>query len=516
MNRFRFKVRFEDRVGMVRDVAEVVSAHGANILSLEVRPGEMHIQIDHVPSQVLENILRRVGTVANVLEVAPVELLPHELAQQRLRAIFDAVEEGILVTDAAGTVALCNRKAQEILGMASSLVGTSLKDLGFPKEMLVWLALGRLSQQEALLSTPHGRLRCLVKSQPLVNEEAKPAGAMITIQKMSQVRRLVQSLTQPVMVTFDEIIYTSKRMAEVVNFAKAVARSDSTILIRGESGTGKELFARAIHMASPRRDNPFGVVNCAAIPDTLLESELFGYADGTFTGALKGGRQGLFEFAHQGTVFLDEIAEIPPYVQVKLLRVLQDGCVRRLGEMVETKVDVRVIAATSRNLEQMVAEGSFREDLFYRLNVIPLNLPPLRERKEDIPVLAKHFIEKFNQRLGKDVRSLSDIALKRLWEYDWPGNVRELENVIERAMNLCSGQTIDSSHIILPSTGKQLRHVPGLKRAVEDVERQAILEALNRAGSIRKAAEILGVSHTTIINKMRRYRISGKTQYHWK
>lgn len=516
MSRFRFRIRFEDRVGMVRDVAEVVSAHGANILSLEVKPGEMHIQIDQVPPQVLESMLKRVQTVANVVQVTPVEWLPHELAQQRLRAIFDTVEEGILVTDASGTVSLCNRRAAEILGMGISLIGSSLKNLGFPREMLSSLTLGRLSQQEVLLSTPHGRLRCIVKSQPLVDEEAKPAGAMITLQKMSQVRRLVQSLTQPVMVTFDEIIYASKKMAEVVAFAKAVARSDSTILIRGESGTGKELFARAIHMASPRRDNPFAVVNCAAIPDTLLESELFGYANGTFTGALKGGRQGLFEFAHQGTIFLDEIAEIPPYVQAKLLRVLQDGCVRRLGEMLENKVDVRVIAATSRNLEQMVAEGSFREDLFYRLNVIPLYLPPLRERKEDIPALAQHFIQKFNQRLGKNVQSLSDAALKRLYEYDWPGNVRELENVIERAMNLAHGDRIEASHIILPDNRKASRSLSDLKRAVEDVERQAIVEALNRAGSVRKAAKILGVSHTTVINKMRRYQISGKTGGQWK
>jgi len=516
VNRFRFRIRFEDRVGMVRDVAEVVSAHGANILSLEVKPGEMHIQVDQVSPIVLENMLKRVQTIANVLEVTPVEWLPHELAQQRLRAILDTVEEGILVVDASGTVSLCNRKAAEILGLGHSLIGNSLKHLGFPREILTSLAVGRLNQQEILLSTPYGRLRCLVKSQPLVDEEGKPAGAMITFEKMSQLRRLVQSLTQPVMITFEEIIYASQKMAEVVALAKTVAKSDSTILIRGESGTGKELFARAIHMASPRRDNPFVVVNCAAIPDTLLESELFGYANGTFTGALKGGRQGLFEFAHQGTIFLDEIAEIPPYVQAKLLRVLQEGCVRRLGEMLENKVDVRVIAATNRNLEEMVAEGSFREDLFYRLNVIPLYLPPLRERKEDIPALAWHFIQKFNQRLGKNVRSLSEAALRRLYDYDWPGNVRELENVIERAMNLAQGERIEPENIILPEKNLASKSPSGLKRAMEEIERQAVIEALNQGGSVRKAAKILGVSHTTIINKMRRYRISGKTSGQWK
>lgn len=517
MNRFRFRIRFEDRVGMVRDVAEVVAGHGASILSLEVKPGEMHLQIDHVSEPVLASMLQKIQTISNVLEIVPVEWLPHELAQQRLRAIFDTVEEGILVVDDQGTVSICNRKAAEILGLGHSLIGSSLKDLGFPQEILTSLTVGRLNQQEVLLTTPYGRVRCLVKSQPMIDERGKTAGAMITLEKMSKVRRLVQSLTQPVMITFDEIVYASPKMAEVVALAKTVAKGNSTILIRGESGTGKELFARAIHMASPRKDNPFVVVNCAAIPETLLESELFGYANGTFTGALKGGRQGLFEFAHNGTIFLDEIAEIPPYVQAKLLRVLQEGYVRRLGEMLENKVDVRVIAATNRNLEEMVADGSFREDLFYRLNVIPLYLPPLRERKEDIPALVRHFVQKFNQRLGKNIIRISDAAMERLSVYDWPGNVRELENVIERAMNLAQGEELKASHILLPEKKVTVeRSHNELKRAVEEIERQALIEALNQGGSVRKAAKILGVSHTTVINKMRRYRIAGKPVGQWK
>jgi transcriptional regulator of aroF, aroG, tyrA and aromatic amino acid transport len=262
-------------------------------------------------------------------------------------------------------------------------------------------------------------------------------------------------------------------------------------------------------------DNPYVVVNCAAIPDTLFESELFGYAEGTFTGGLKGGRQGLFEFAHTGTIFLDEIAEIPPHIQAKLLRVLQEGCVRRLGEMLENRVDVRVIAATSRDLQQLITNGSFREDLFYRLNVIPIHLPPLRKRKEEIPTLAWNFISKFNQRLGKGVTSISNAAMERLKSYDWPGNVRELENAIERAVNLTSGPEFEASHILLPETAARIGNRSDFKRAVAEAEREALLDALHRGGSIRKAAKILGVSHTTVINKIKRHGLSGNPTIPW-
>ncbi|MGB9660500.1 MAG: sigma 54-interacting transcriptional regulator [Moorellaceae bacterium] len=510
MHGLRFRIRFADRVGMVRDVASLVAEHGANIVCLEVKPGEMYLQLSDLTHPLLERVLLKLQAIPDVSEVVPVEWLPHELAHQRLQAIFETVDEGILVVNEQGTVTLCNRRASEILGWGDTLAGSPLEELGFPKEVIRSVTFGRLGQQEVVLSTPYGRLRCLVKSQRLIDEYGNTAGAMVTIEKMSKVRRLIQSFTRPVMITFDDIVYSSPQMAELISLAKTVARGNSTILLRGESGTGKELFARAIHMASPRRDNPFVALNCAAIPESLLESELFGYAEGTFTGALKGGRPGLFEFAHQGTIFLDEVAEMPPYLQAKMLRVLQDGCVRRLGEMIENRVDVRVIAATNRNLEEMVANGSFREDLFYRLNVIPLYIPPLRERKEDVPVLVQHFVEKFTQRLGKKITHVSKAAMESLMAYDWPGNIRELENVIERAINLAEGEELQRRHIVLPGESSREHHVGRLKQVVEEVEREALLKALSQGGSVRKAAKILGISHTTVINKIKRYHIGHK------
>jgi len=515
LDRYRFRIRFQDRVGMARDVATVVAGHEANIISLEVKPGEMYLQIGQAPDPEILKIVQQVEIIPDVLEVTPVRWLPHELNQQRLRVIFDAVEEGIVIADQFGKITMGNERASEVLSPGHALTALTLREVGFPPEIVSDIISGQLRQQEVPLKTPSGAVRCLIKSNAIFNDHGDLEGSMITFDKMSRVRRLAHFITQPVMVTFDDIVYSSAVMTESVTLAKTVAGGNSTILIRGESGTGKELFARAIHMASPRVDNPYVVVNCAAIPDTLFESELFGYAEGTFTGGLKGGRQGLFEFAHTGTIFLDEIAEIPPHIQAKLLRVLQEGCVRRLGEMLENRVDVRVIAATSRDLQQLITNGSFREDLFYRLNVIPIHLPPLRKRKEEIPTLAWNFISKFNQRLGKGVTSISNAAMERLKSYDWPGNVRELENAIERAVNLTSGPELEASHILLPETAARIGNRSDFKRAVAEAEREALLDALHRGGSIRKAAKILGVSHTTVINKIKRHGLSGNPTIPW-
>ncbi|MGH7889631.1 MAG: sigma-54-dependent transcriptional regulator, partial [Thermodesulfobacteriota bacterium] len=232
---------------------------------------------------------------------------------------------------------------------------------------------------------------------------------------------------------FAEIVFVSEKINEVVGFAQKVSEYKTTVLITGESGTGKELIARAIHASSPRKDKPFVAVNCAAIPETLLESELFGYVKGAFSGA-NNTKRGLFEEAHGGTLFLDEIGEFPNHLQSKLLRALQEDEIRRLGDTKTIKVDVRIIAATSRDLTKEVMRGSFREDLFYRLNILPIHIPPLRERKEDIAPLVEHFIDKYNEKLSRYIKGVSTDVMSKLRQYSWNGNVRELENVIERAM----------------------------------------------------------------------------------
>ncbi|MBI4639754.1 MAG: sigma-54-dependent Fis family transcriptional regulator [Candidatus Tectomicrobia bacterium] len=310
--------------------------------------------------------------------------------------------------------------------------------------------------------------------------------------------------------SFDNIIGKSKVMQELFDLIQRIAKSKATVMIYGKSGTGKELVAKAIHYNSPRRKGPFVVVNCSALPETLLESELFGHVKGAFTGAMAN-KKGLFEEAQGGTIFLDEIGEISQTIQVKLLRVLQEGEIKRVGESSSIRVDFRLIAATNRDLKEAVAEGRFREDLFYRLNVIPLILPELRERREDIPLLAHHFLLKYGQENSSEIRDISKEAMEILVNYPWPGNVRELENVIERAITLGRSQTILLSD--LPPYMREEQSAISEKNIVGDVsleemEKAHIEQVLKKTGGHQtNAAAILGIDRRTLHRKIKIYRL---------
>jgi len=307
---------------------------------------------------------------------------------------------------------------------------------------------------------------------------------------------------------FQDIITKNPKMSAVLELAREVASLRSTVLIRGESGTGKELVARAIHNCGDRAGKPFVAVSCAALAETLLESELFGHEKGSFTGA---GAQtkGKFELAGDGTVFLDEIGDISAKVQVDLLRVLQERSFYRVGGSAEVPVGARVIAATNANLEEAVAAGRFREDLFYRLNVIDIRIPPLRDRREDIPLLAEHFVEKLAPELGKPVRDVSEDALKALLDHDWPGNVRELENAVERAMVTCRGQALTGDDFaFLSRAAQQTNWAPPAGMTLADMEKEAIAATLQRTqGNIKEAAAQLGIDRSTLYEKIKRYEI---------
>jgi two-component system response regulator HydG len=311
----------------------------------------------------------------------------------------------------------------------------------------------------------------------------------------------------------DRIIGRSAAIKDVIERVVRVAPTDASVLITGESGAGKELVARALHLASRRGEEPFVPVNCAAITETLLESELFGHAKGAFTGASRA-RRGLFEEAHGGTLLIDEIAETSPGFQAKLLRVLQDGELRRVGESAPIQVDVRVIAATNQDLRRAIAERRFREDLFYRLAVVPIRIPPLRERREDVPLLAAHFLRRFVSRTSV-ARTLSPAAVARLVEHAWPGNVRELENVIEQAAALAPGEEIraEDVHIEPPSPGPETAGT--LAAAVAEAERRTIEAALlGSGGDLATAARRLRISHTTLWRKMKRLGLGGGPRFH--
>ena len=306
------------------------------------------------------------------------------------------------------------------------------------------------------------------------------------------------------------IIGRSRVMEEIIQRAERVAETKSTVLITGETGTGKELIARAIHNRSAQRDMPLIKVNCAAIPESLLESELFGHVRGAFTGAATT-KKGKFALADGGTIFLDEIGTMSPALQSKLLRVLQEREFEPLGSERTEKIDVRVIAATNRDLRQMVAEGKFQEDLFYRLNVIPIELPPLRERRDDIPALVDHFLKKHAQRTGRRIERIDDGVLGQLQQYDWPGNVRELENVIERAVVLSTGPVITARAIsVLGTAAPPSSGLPSLKlrQNIEWVEKETIRRALESARGIKKdAAELMGISQRALSYYLAKYRL---------
>jgi DNA-binding NtrC family response regulator len=306
------------------------------------------------------------------------------------------------------------------------------------------------------------------------------------------------------------IIGKSRAMQEVVQRAELVADTKSTVLITGETGTGKELVARAIHDRSAQREMPLIKVNCAAIPDTLLESELFGHVRGAFTGATST-KKGKFALADGGTIFLDEIGTLTPTLQSKLLRVLQEREFEPLGAERTEKIDLRVIAATNRDLRQMVLDGRFQEDLFYRLNVIPIHIPPLRDRRDDIPALVEHFVRKHAQRTGRRIERIEDGVLTALQQYDWPGNVRELENTIERAVVLSAGPIVTARAVsVLGATTQQATGLPSLKlrQNIEWVERETIRRALENAGGVKKdAAELMGISQRALSYYLAKYRI---------
>lgn len=344
-----------------------------------------------------------------------------------------------------------------------------------------------------------------------ISKPFKTAEIVLTLKKAEEregLRKENRRLKEEVARDYDiSNIHTSDgKMLEILAMVRKIADYSTSILITGESGTGKELIARAIHSSGVRSGKPFVVVNCGAIPAQLLESELFGHVKGAFTDAHRN-KAGLFQEADGGTIFLDEIGELPMELQVKLLRVLQEGELRRVGDNKAVKVDVRVVAATLRDLKEEIKKGSFRDDLYYRLNVIEVKLPPLRARPGDIPALALHFIEKYGRRFGKPAKTLSGDAAAALMSYNWPGNIRELENVIERAMILEETGTIRKLALPIAQAGPQMEyHDLSIKKAEEELEKELIARALERTGNNRtKAAQLLEISHRALLYKIKSY-----------
>ncbi len=378
-----------------------------------------------------------------------------------------------------------------------------------------------------IMMSAYGTLDTAIEAMKLgaydyISKPFKPDEIILTLKKAEERERLRREnlfLKKEVQkeYSFENIISKNERMRQIFDTIRKVAKYKSTILIAGESGTGKELVAKAIHFNSDRSDHPFIPVNCGAIPENLLESELFGHTKGSFTNAIRT-KKGLFEEADGGTMFLDEIGELPLQLQVKLLRVLQDGEIRRIGDSRSIKIDVRIIAATIKDLDKEVREGKFRDDLFYRLNVLPIKLPPLRDRKEDISILVDHFINKYSRELNKPIEGIIPEALNCLLNYNWNGNVRELENVIERAVVLTESDRIQVENLPIEiqkpkeeSRLSLLNDELSIKKASRYLEKDLIKKALNKTkGNHTHAAKLLEISHRALLYKIKEYGIEVK------
>jgi len=438
-----------------------------------------------------------------------------------LASILNSIHESVVVIDLNSTIIYANSAYTRSLGVpVAKVLGKKLTDLEPKSPILDVLRSGKPIADDPYHIKALGGLDIVANINPIY-ENDRLIGVVAVFRDRSEVQHLEEKLRQTMdevqelrsrLLETDDLVLESPPMRKIMELVMRLGRVDTTVLITGESGTGKEIIAKIIHRTGKRQDQAFVTINCGAIPENLLESELFGYEKGAFTGASKEGKVGLLEIADNGTLFLDEISELPYNLQVKLLRVIQEQKFMRIGSLKETKVDVRFLAAANRDLKTMVQEKTFREDLFYRLNVIPLRLPPLRERKQDIAPMARHFLQKFNDKYSQQKKLLPEVY--RYFEACyWPGNVRELENLMERLVVSALNDTIDLQDETLASyfsseTNTQpvaVYDIISLKEAREKVEKDLIQKSLSLYGSARRAAKILGVDHSTLTRKAWKY-----------
>lgn len=451
------------------------------------------------------NAIERMLQVKNYSEEAVLSKLYTE-------TIIDSIQAGILTADLDGNLKVVNKYVANMFGYTQEeMKKIKIWNLfeGWEKVKHVILSKNNFSDEDVFVNSRKNKLRFNLSAYPVVDKKGNIRDIVFVFKEVKKVRKLANKIMgRQAIYTFDKIIGKNEDFLKTVEFAKKVSDSKSTILIMGESGTGKEVFAQAIHNNSNRSEEPFIAMNCGAIPKNLIESELFGYEEGAFTGAKRGGHPGKFEIADGGTVFLDEIGEMPLDMQTRLLRVIEEGTVRRIGGTEEIIVDIRIIAATNKDLEKEVKKGNFRKDLFYRLNVLPLRLPPLRNRKEDIPLLIDYFMNRISKKLNKKMVEIPENYMNYLLEYQWPGNIRELENFIELIINteyIPTGLHKNNAQI----NKDELDLKPKQEcYKLEHVEKEHIIKVLKMCeGNMTLSAKNLGIGRNTLYRKVKKYNI---------
>jgi TyrR family helix-turn-helix protein len=511
----RLDVRFIDRVGIAHQILAVLARARRNVAAVEVDPPHLYIDAPELGAADMAALRASLMAVEGVRAVRAVDMLPGERRRLHLDALLDAMADPVLAVDAAGVIVIANAALGAVTGLDPAALtgvglGTLFDDAGL-QEKLVANGFRVPSREVTLRAAPF-----LLDMRPIVEKTvdgpvSRPVGGVLVLHAPRRIGEQLHALQNFDEGGFEAILGESPPMRALKAQAARVAAVDAPLLIMGETGTGKELFAHACHRASARAGRPFLALNCAALPESLAESELFGYAPGAFSGAQRGGKPGLLELTDRGTVFLDEIGEMSLYLQAKLLRFLNDGSFRRVGGEREIKADVRIISATHRDLERMVADGTFREDLFYRINVLRLRVPPLRERGDDNRLLAEHFIRRACAQARRAPCRLTSSASAALLACLWPGNVRQLENVIFRAVTLCDRPQLGAEDLDLAAARGIVRpdavqsDPESWEEAVAAFEKALLHRLYPRYPSSRKLAARLKSSHTMIANKLRKF-----------
>ena len=509
----RIDVLFTDRVGIAQEILGELAKRRLNVTAVEVDPPHTYIESPALGQAGFLELQSRLMQIDGVLAVEPVRMLPGAQRRMYLDALLASQPDPIFAVDEAGRVVLANDAALAACGLtAGSLAGASIQDVVGDPRLLAALVEGgyHLPVSEIVISgEPY-----MLETVPLHESGGRVAGAVMTLHAPSRMGERISALQNINVGGFEAILGKSAGIVQLKQRAARMAMVDAPLLITGETGTGKELLAHACHTGSSRAAQPFFALNCAAVPESLAESELFGYAAGAFSGALRGGKPGLLELADGGTVFLDEIGEMSPYLQAKLLRFLNDGSFRRVGGERELKMNVRIISATHRDLDEMVGRGLFRQDLLFRLNVLNLHVPPLRDRPEDIMVLAQYFLSRACAQASRPRMRFAPEASAALMANHWAGNVRQLQNVVFRAVTMTERSVIDVDALELAqgaapvsSGGARAGEGQTLEQAVAEFEKRLLQDLYRSYPSSRRLARRLGTSHSAIATRLRRYGI---------
>lgn len=505
-------IQSENRLGITYEILSVFAALNIDLIGLEMETHHTFVQYHgHEVDRDSIKIKQKILQIPGVNKIVDIEFLPSEAKRLHLDALLSNLPDPLFDIDDSGNILKVNNSAIETLKLTEEAIYKQSITKFFSEPLERLLQPNSSSLELTCMDTNY-----FAEITPIITQNKTQTlvkGAVITLKRPERLGLTISSIQQS-RFQGSTIIAESSEMKDIISRANRFSELELPILITGETGTGKEILAKSIHENSSRQHNPFLAINCAALPENLLESELFGYSSGAFSGALKSGKPGLFELANGGTLFLDEIGEMSPYLQAKLLRFLQDYTFRRLGSNKERTVDVRIISATHRKLNTLFKTNQFREDLYYRLNVLSLMLPPLRERKGDIKLLAEHFVKLAGIQVNQKDCRISNEAIARLEAHHWPGNIRQLQNLIFRSVAISNNNLLTADDLLFntskpKNTKSEISiEVTNLKQAVADYERNLLSQMIETFPSTRLLAERLNVSHNTIALKLKKYKLS--------